>query len=121
MKIKNGSKISFSLFNVFLSTEYPYVPQLDKIKHNYCFKGGNWHCLHIDELQHPAQPTPPVTVLQTSSLARLFNASLSDQKLEEMWTHTEPLRERRGNTRLTSGGGDADQTQVKKKLKIVLY
>ncbi|KAK7107714.1 hypothetical protein V1264_015588 [Littorina saxatilis] len=39
------------------------------------FLGGNWHCLHIDDLRATDRPLPPITLLQSHTPAQLIMAS----------------------------------------------
>ncbi|KAK7494871.1 hypothetical protein BaRGS_00013998, partial [Batillaria attramentaria] len=39
------------------------------------FLGGNWHCLHIDDLRAPDRPVPSITQLQSQTPAALLMAA----------------------------------------------
>lgn len=41
----------------------------------YSAQGGNWHCLHIDDLRATDRPLPPITLLQSHTPAQLIMAS----------------------------------------------
>ncbi|XP_070190023.1 E3 ubiquitin-protein ligase rnf213-alpha-like [Littorina saxatilis] len=48
------------------------------------FLGGNWHCLHIDDLWAPEGNVPSITVLQTHTPAELIMASASTADSEQL-------------------------------------
>lgn len=58
------------------------------------FLGGNWHCLHIDELRTPDPAIPPITLLNIMSPAMLIAPQTSKKVVERTQKERETMRHR---------------------------
>ena len=80
-------------------------------------QGGNWHCLHIDDLRATERPLPPITLLQSQTPAQLLMAAVPQTRPEHPLTASSQqpqdlMQWEEGEQPQAAGGGDPEEVRV---------